>query len=316
VKVQSSFWPHLNTHDSGRLREDTINPRLYRHWLQPCRRNHGSACWTESRPTLKGLRVIDIQDMAVRLAPDFCKYAVLSYCWGGAKTTLLMKDTVHILAQAQSLSTNILPNTIVDAIDVTRNAGVRYLWVDALCIVQDDPVMLQSHIPQMARIQEQGIFTIVAAAADNADNGLAGVRPGTRTIIKDMITLHNLSLIVAPVPPHLDHGEQMVLDVRGHSRFGAFRWRSRAWTLQEELFSRRRLYFGADRLLWQCPCGLYQEETVKEVPAACVSNHQRGELLDIDPWLTSTIMDIHFDFVLYDQLGLVPYSCINTLDLS
>jgi hypothetical protein len=162
--------------------------------------------------------------------------------------------------------------------------------------------MLQSQIPQMARIYEQGIFTIVAAAADNADNGLAGVRPGTRTIIKDMITLHNLSLIVAPVPPHLDHGEQMVLDVRGHSRFGAFRWRSRAWTLQEELFSRRRLYFGADRLLWQCPCGFYQKETVKEVPAACVSNHQRGELLDIDPWLTSTIMDIHFDFVLYEHL--------------
>lgn len=294
--------PPKRTRFSGRLREDTINPRLYHHWVQLCKKHHGTTCWPVAHPTLEGLRVIDVQDMAVRLAPDVCNYVVLSYCWGSAKTTLLTQDNMHRLTETRGLSIDVLPDTIVDAIDVTRKAGLRYLWVDALCIVQDDPIMLQSQIPQMARIYEQGEFTIMAAAAQNADHGLAGVRAGTRTVVTRHVILSDLSLIVVPEPATTEHGWYTVSDDPKRTGFGCLRWRSRSWTLQEEMFSRKRLYFSTDRVSWQCPSGFYQEEIVKEIPAACVSNEEKSELLDTDPWLTMTIMDMHFEFMSYEHL--------------
>lgn len=282
--------PPKYTRFSGRLRNDTVSPLLYRHWLELCRRHHGNICWDQQRLTIEGLRVVDVQDMAIRLAPKHCEYATLSYCWGSAKTTLLTRENVDRLTAAQSLNIDMLPNTIIDAIDVTRNAGIRYLWVDALCIVQDDSVALQSQIPQMARIYAQALFTIVAAAAENADSGLAGVQPRSRNVSKDVITLSDMSLIVVP---------ERFLHQRRHMELRGCRWRSRGWTLQEELFSKRRLFFNTDRVLWQCSSSSYHEDTVKEIPAKYMEDDEDSDFTFEVPWLTKSATEL--DFMWYEQ---------------
>lgn len=282
--------PPKCTRFSGRLRKDTVNPLLCRHWLELCRRHHGDICWNQQCRTIQGLRVIDVQDMAVRLAPKHCEFAALSYCWGSAKTTLLTTENVDRFTAVQSLNADILPNTIVDAIDVTRNAGIRYLWVDALCIVQDDPVALQSQIPQMARIYAQAVFTIVAAVADTADHGLAGVRLGSRTVSKDVINMSDMSLIAVP---------EIFLHQGRHMELRGCRWRSRAWTLQEELFSKRRLFFNTDRVLWQCSSSTYHENTVKEISANYIEDDEDSDFTFEVPWLTKSATEL--DLMWYEQ---------------
>lgn len=74
-----------------------------------------------------------------------------------------------------------MPLTVNDAIQATREMGIRYLWVDALCIVQDDEGGEKlPHIKQMNRIYETAELVIVAMSGRDANAGLPGVRPWTR----------------------------------------------------------------------------------------------------------------------------------------
>jgi hypothetical protein len=63
------------------------------------------------------------------------RYAALSYCWGGPQEVVAKEDTW--VAMTQGITLSVLPKTIQDAVTVTRRLGLRYLWVDALCIKQD-----------------------------------------------------------------------------------------------------------------------------------------------------------------------------------
>jgi hypothetical protein len=73
-----------------------------------------------------------------------------------------------------------LPKTIRDAIDLVRALKERYLWVDALCLVQNDQADMQKGIDIMDIIYERAVMTIVAASGDSANSGLPGVHRGSR----------------------------------------------------------------------------------------------------------------------------------------
>jgi Heterokaryon incompatibility protein (HET) len=68
------------------------------------------------------------------------------------------------------------PNTVKDAIDLVESLGERYLWVDSLCIVQDDDEWKCSQINNMASIYANSHLTIIAADGDSSDYGLRGLR--------------------------------------------------------------------------------------------------------------------------------------------
>ena len=66
-----------------------------------------------------------------------------------------------------------LPRTVKDAVDLVSEMGEKYLWVDSICHIQDDPVVVNVQIDQMDLIYTQAVFTIVAATGQNADAGLS-----------------------------------------------------------------------------------------------------------------------------------------------
>jgi hypothetical protein len=75
---------------------------------------------------------------------------------------------------------NQLPATIEDAMLLVSKLNEHYLWVDSLCIIQDDAETKYSNIKQMDSIYSHAVATIIALSGFDADAGLPGVRPGTR----------------------------------------------------------------------------------------------------------------------------------------
>lgn len=90
---------------------------------------------------------------------------------------------------------NQLPVTFKDAMSLVRKLGERYLWVDSLCIVQDDANDMQLQIAAMNMIYSSATLTRAAASGDNANSGLAGMSAGARTFRQHIEKVQNVYLI-------------------------------------------------------------------------------------------------------------------------
>jgi hypothetical protein len=264
-------------------------------WINDCIRSHKSCASyqkivsTESSfPT----RVID-----VGLAPDDTlrlvfgsgltgNYAVLSHCWGTSpiiKTTKAGFDEFTKCIEVEKLG-----KVFRDAVSVTKGLGLRYLWIDSLCIIQDDPGDWEAEAANMAQIYSQAFVTIAACAASDGSKGLFPVdlqwpsvklssrsRSGQNRDILVGQPLHRFqSLSTAPLS-------------------------TRAWTLQERILSTRILHYGSDQVHWEC----------REVIKSEGNNPPYGAYLDSsqnssfhDGWLTRISNDLMQDFNLNSLL--------------
>lgn len=147
---------------------------LPRDWLEICEREHPM---TSRSATAGSLTLIDVQERCIVHATTPCRYAALSCVWGQVKQVQYMKDTQDILEKPGSLQSDEveLPQTIKDAIDLTALLGIPYLWVDSLCILQDDSPHKSSILKAMGRIYGEAVVTIVDGYGKDASSGLHGV---------------------------------------------------------------------------------------------------------------------------------------------
>jgi Heterokaryon incompatibility protein (HET) len=138
-----------------------------------------------------------------------------------------------------------IPKTIQDALEICKRMNERYLWVDSLCIIQDegDPENA-SNIAHMGSIYGEAIFTIVAADSPGADGGIQGV--STDRIVPDQLTERILDTIQLFLPIDM----QQKLDP----------WETRAWTFQEKLLSKRMLVFANGYAVWRCRGAIWRED--------------------------------------------------------
>lgn len=167
-------------------------------------------------------------------------YIALSYVWGGTNMLQTTNSNLSSLRQPGALKKNWeqLPRIIQDAILFVQLSGKRYLWIDSLCIIQDDETGKQQDIKSMDIIYNRAFFTIVALSAMNANSHLPEIRPNTR-LPQVTSTIRKLPLAAIPADLYaiLDNGST---------------YDSRAWTFQERLLSRRCLYFTEQQLYFQC----------------------------------------------------------------
>ena len=119
-------------------------------------------------------RVIDVSDPqkpCIRVeVQQKEQYLTLSYCWGEGRRLLTKIET--IAEYEKGIPLDKLPRTFKDAIDLTHHLGFRYLWIDALCIIQDSKEDFERETSQMGRIYRDCTLTISAAGGSNADSGL------------------------------------------------------------------------------------------------------------------------------------------------
>ncbi|KAK3328749.1 heterokaryon incompatibility protein-domain-containing protein [Apodospora peruviana] len=239
---------HAHTPDTARLLGDKIEHARIRMWLEACKESHPS-CRVHSEPDISATRMIRVLDLELRqvvhITPD-AKYVALSYVWGQLPMFKLKRDNVEFLSQTGSLDTirKHLPRTINDAIDFVRALGLRYLWVDALCLVQDDSQDVHDGIQSMNSIYHRSYFTIVAGSGANADAGLPAVSQRFR---------HQA---VREIRPGLRMAAQNSID--WHLRHSVYN--TRGWTLQELVLPRRTVIFINNQVYFRCREANWAEE--------------------------------------------------------
>lgn len=274
---------------SGRIRPLLADTRLFRKWKETCCDVHGDRCnsiFTHGR-WLPRLRLIDV---VKRCVVDHEKgdvvggeagirYTALSYVWGKDKFSQLTKSTEAQFRQAGSLEREVIPSTIDDAIEVTKSLGEKYIWVDSLCIIQDDEADKQEFIPKMDSIYGFALVTIVAASGDNANAGLPGIRPNSRTRIQNSFMVKGVSLLQS-VDPAASRG-----DFFSDSYLGKSVWYKRGWTFQERIFSRRALIFTEEQVYWECQTAAWCEDGLWEtMESPIVYRHCFSEKEFCHPW--------------------------------
>ena len=150
-----------------------------------CADSHGPKCQSESfnpaRTKEIGLRMVDVKREIVIPAPAGYRYAALSYVWGEGSRSLLTNSTSRRLTRPCGLSGDHLdtPRTFVDVVLLARRLGFYYLWIDAVCIKQDDSVDMGKQMSSMDRIYARAALTIVSDAG-STHAGILGVRASSR----------------------------------------------------------------------------------------------------------------------------------------
>lgn len=152
------------------------------YWLKKCALEHGEQfrrpfgldSSSLGRPNL----LIDVRKKCLVAAEPIHHYACLSYVWGGASTLKTGRDNLDSLMETNSLDIcrNEIPRTIRDAIGLVDQLGIPYLWVDALCIIQDDAESKHDQIRAMAGIYANAFVTIIAGNGWDANYGLRGIQ--------------------------------------------------------------------------------------------------------------------------------------------
>lgn len=182
------------------------------------------------------------------------RFVALSYMWPSddkSSHLQLTKATLIELETDNSLDDLALPNIVSDAIALCRYLGERYLWIDRLCIIQDDEASKQEQIGAMDVIYNSATFTIMAAFnGRHIDKGLLGCPGRPRP-----------PFVMAPSRRQFHSLRRSILPDTGHSEevVNGSEWDHRGWTFQERLLSRRRLFITEFEVIFQCSVGTAYE---------------------------------------------------------
>jgi Heterokaryon incompatibility protein (HET) len=166
-----------------------------RAWLQECLLSHGPCndSHTDKLPNRKlPSRLIDggssEEQPLIRLVDSShlsskTQYIALSHCWGGRCPMTFTKRTAASLFRCIDPST--LPRTFDDAIWLARKIGIRYLWIDALCIVQDSEEDWRIESSRMLDVYSRATLTVAATASRSSEGGLFFARSSLRSFLAE-----------------------------------------------------------------------------------------------------------------------------------
>ncbi|KAF8847386.1 HET-domain-containing protein [Acephala macrosclerotiorum] len=229
--------------------------RVLREWLQACDGDASHTCHSRAQGFLP-TRVLDVGSQKnsnhLRLhchnrnirTPG--KYIALSHRWGDPKHHRQFSTTRSNISDFEkSISYERLPKTFQDAITVTRNLGVQFLWIDSLCIVQDDPEDWKIESGRMESVFSAAYCTIAATCANGSSDGFLKVRP-TRAFVTMQIDRLPEIYICEAIDDFQGDVEESELQKRG-------------WVLQERALANRTIHYTEKQSYWECGGGVRSE---------------------------------------------------------
>ncbi|VUC29064.1 unnamed protein product [Clonostachys rosea] len=268
----SSLQPFISTrqplHNSG----SPEAMALVREWFNKCRTHHRECCRTtvshqvipKDELHILPTRVIDVRLDSPNQDPHLVEnegetvgqWVALSHCWGKKKNHPL-KTTRQTLAQhLKAIPMSSMSKTFADAVTVCRSLGIQFLWIDSLCIVQDDEDEWEKESKMMGTVYEHAVLTLAASDAIDSTRGLFLERPYAHIKFPSV----QLPLLTT----ESDTGRETTL---GSYSVG-IDWRqepfmtylhphwtplvTRGWCTQELILSRRVVHFLSEGMLWVC----------------------------------------------------------------
>jgi hypothetical protein len=197
-------------------------------------------------------RLLDVSNGTIRLIEskdEFHdrsdrRFVALSHCWGLVPIirTLIGNYDEH----RQGIAPRLLSRTFQDAIHTTRKLGYRYIWIDSLCIKQDDSADWVAEAATMCDVYQYAALTIAAAHAPGGDVGCFAERDGLLRLPFHL----ELPTTAADQPPiriqFTSYGRAKDMGGGDPALYG------RAWVLQEQLLSPRMLIFDGEQMKWEC----------------------------------------------------------------
>lgn len=238
----SNPWSLQGTLPSEQSTGSPAATALVRQWLNTCIKTHAQ-CQppTDDDPVLP-TRVLDVgpgpsstvtlQETNGHRGRCIC----LSYCWGLANFTTT-RETLK--AHMLGIEVEPLPQTFRDAIRIARALGMRYLWIDALCIIQRDIDLADWKLEsgRMAAYYRNSHLTLAVAWADSVHGGCFATPDPTGAVQVGTIRMREM---------HYFPNQAL------QKRSTNFPLLTRAWTYQERMLAPRVVYFGQNELLWDC----------------------------------------------------------------
>jgi Heterokaryon incompatibility protein (HET) len=250
-------------------------------WLQTCLKTHGSC----PKPTghFTPTRLLEISYVGnlrrLRLRTmEFGaeeRYAALTYCWGGDGrfTTTTRTIRQHMIG----ISFQDLPPSLRDAVLVTEKLDLRLLWVDALCVVQDDKHDKALEISQMPSVYSHATITIAASRASRVGEGFLTERAALGKENPEK---------VFELPYRCPDGEMGSVVLIPRIRESTEPLDRRAWALQERLLSTRILEYGSLQTMLTCLHSERKNDLVDGWRDRTVMNNERSDCLFIEAFQT------------------------------
>jgi len=235
--------------------------KMLKHWLQQCQ-YHRRDCNRKTTPKLP-TRLINVGTYlsnVVHLINTYEKkaelYTTLSHCWGKINKLPRTKKQ-NIEEHMQGIHLEILPQTFQDAVLVTRELGLKYLWIDSLCIIQGDKDDWDAESSRMAETYENGFLNLAASYSSDSNGGFMLERNSLQ------VTLFNWNHSVKPITSKNQddkwmesesiswtYGSLQQFATTGLERRPALA--TRGWVLQESVLSPRTAHFLPGQVIWEC----------------------------------------------------------------
>jgi hypothetical protein len=265
----------------GILREVHRDPasesslRIAASWLANCFNNHAQCSPTVPGCQILPRRLLNVGDEnkdpflvepAANSHPG--RWVALSYCWGGEPSMRLTKENIGRLKQGIAL--NRFDATIRDAILVTRALGITYLWVDALCILQDhDSRDWNEQSSKMTAIYGGSTLTIVAA---NSNSVMQGFLKERKLQYIPLSWVHQTARDGQPLRSRAPQRLHISPSWNPEDDKITGPWTTRGWTMQEGLLPNRLLFYTSSQMIWKCCTILEYERGCKQDPLAEISD--------------------------------------------
>lgn len=255
--------------------------------MDQCTRNHALCKRTTGSFTPRRLveipedansvstRVVDTQELGT------VQWCALSYCWGGPQKETAVQADFNNPRRQKRVMLKSLPRTILDAMIVARGLRIPYIWVDSLCILQDDPEDLAEELSKIPKIYGDALLTISASKALTSGEGFLAPR-----------AFHSSGFPPVRLQFEALDGFQSLLYQR--SALGLEEAiDQRAWTLQESFLSTREVRFNSHGISWSCLTEHKEYDRGAQLELSLLP-FRRTEPGELKPYLSRELLLVRF----------------------
>ena len=246
-------------------------------WLRHCQYSH-TKCRRPSSFLPTRLIRIDCNGQRLILSASLktCPpYVTLSHCWGRLDIFRLLEKNLTTLQK--DIPYTKLCRTFQEAIYVARKLGFEYLWIDAMCIIQDNPEDWRQEAADMSNVYRYCTLNIAAVSAlDGTQGCFADKDP-------NYVACHHVTLDPELKVPNTPAYTCVNSNFYEHNVMNTPLGR-RAWVVQERLLASRVLNLGKDQLFWVCHEQVACEAYPDHIPTHLISHDNRPDLSENTSW--------------------------------